>query len=338
MAFSLNLQWQADNANVLLDAGYDQWVVEKETATGSGIWNAIAPIHVQPPITRNMTIYIFNASSSSLTDLGSFRARAYNTTDALYDATPIAIEAALRGYATIEDVRDQGYDISVYSDAKVQAAIGKATSFIEKICRQWFEPRFKRVVVDAEKIDQLWLKVPIIAIQEARIDEEVLDLDEFEIYNRHLTHGIVNPDDRANPRVAWGDGREPIDVRRLYGGGRFPKARKSVTFLGVFGYTDIGEDDFVGETAEGSQIPIAYGKTPDPIRFVATKLAIRYMLPFEDAEAMTKASKVISEKTRDQSYTLATPSESEASYGFTGDTELDVILGMYLAPFDIGVV
>lgn len=336
MAFSLNLTWQAPNANALLDDGYDQWVIEKESP--ATVWAAIAPLQVMPIITKDMLQYVFNGSTGDVAVVGVFRARAYDSVNQVYEATPITVTAALAGYCSIDDIREQGYAIGTYPDAKVQSAIQRTTSIIDKLCRQWFEPRYKRVSLDAKRIDQLWVKIPIIAIQEAKIDEEVLDLDEFEIYNRHLTHGIVNPDDRADPRIAWGDGREPIDVRRLYGGGRFPKARKSVICRGVFGYTDVGPEGYVGETADRSQIPITFGVTPEAIKQAATKLTLKYMLTFEDAQDLLKAGKVIEEKTRDQSYKLASPSTADASYGLTGDTEVDNILVMYQAPFDIGVV
>lgn len=337
MAFSLTLRWQALNANALIDAGFDQWVVEKETVT-PGVFAPVAPVHVQPPISPNMFDYVFNAATADVADMGTFRALAYNSVTDAYDATPVAVVPSFSGYTTVAAIRADGWAQTAYSDAVVQGAIQRSTELIDKICRQWFEPRFKRVSLDAKRIDQLWVKVPIIAINDVRIDDEYLFLEEFEIYNRHLTHGIVNPDDRSDPRIAWGDGREPVDVRRLYGGGRFPKARKSVVVRGVFGYTELGPNDYNGETAVDSQIPISYGQTPGPIARAATKLAIRYMVPFDDSDEMTKASSVISEKTRDQSYTLAGVPDSELGFGLSGDTEIDKILMMYMAPLDVGVV
>ena len=336
MTFSLNLTWQANGANALVADGYDQWVIEKEGP--ESVWTAIAPFHVMPIITENMFQYVFTCSTEDITELGTFRARAYHSVDEVYDASAISVASALSGYCTIQDIRDQGYASSAYADAKVQTAIQRATSVIDKLCRQWFEPRYKRVSLDAKRIDQLWVKIPIIAMQEIKIDEEILSLDEFEIYNRHLTHGIVNPDDRADPRIAWGQGRSTVDIKRLYGGGRFPKARKSVICRGVFGYTDIGPGEYVGETADGSQIPITFGITPEAIQHAATKLTLKYMLPFEEAQDLMNASKVIEEKTRDQSYKLATPSAAQGGYGLTGETEADQILAMYQAPFDIGIV
>lgn len=337
MAFSLNLRWQAPNANALVTAGFDLWVIEKETST-PGDFAPIAPVQVFPPISENLFEYVFTGSTNDVADLGTFRATAYQSSSGTYDTSDISVTASLRGYATIQDIRDQGWLEAAYSNAVVQGAIQRATDYIDKICRQWFEPRYRRVSLDAERIDQLWLEIAIIAVNDVRIDDEYLDLDEFEIYNRHLTHGIVNPDDRYDPRIAWGDGREPVDVRRLYGGGRFPRARKSVVARGIFGFTEIGVGDYAGETAPGSQLPISLGSTPTAIARVAAKLAIRYMVPFEESDAMAKATKVIGEKTRDQSYTLASPSEAEASYGLTGDTEIDTVLKMYMAPLQCGVI
>lgn len=338
MAFGLNLSWQANNANTLVDAGFDLWVIEKETPIDSGTYVPIAPVQALPPITKNFFNYVFSAKTDDVSSLGNFRAVAYNSGSGIYDGIAVPIAVKLRGYANIGDIRAQGWTATAYPDAVVQMAIERASDFIDMICRQWFEPRYRRMSIDTKNVDHLWVNVPIIAINDIMLDETILSIDSFEIYNRHLTHGIVNPDDRSDPRIAWGEGRETVDIRRLYGGGRFPRGRKTVVGRGIFGYTEIGSYDYHGETADNSQIPISLGQTPGPIVRAATKLSILRMVPFEDADGMAKATKVISEKTRDQSYTLASIPESEAGFGFTGDTEIDSILKMFMGPIDVGVV
>jgi hypothetical protein len=47
---------------------------------------------------------------------------------------------------------------------------------------------------------------------------------------------------------------------------------------------------------------------------------------------------VVSESTRDQSYTLAPMSAADAEYGITGNVEVDGILALFAAPFSAGGV
>jgi hypothetical protein len=336
MAFGLNLTWEAATVNSLVDAGYDLWSIEKEEAGPT--WVPIAPLTVTPPLVSDMTKYVFQGMTADSASIPTMRARGYRSSDSTYSATEFPVTVSLGGYCTIQDVRDQGWDASLYTDNQVLAAINYATNLIDRITRIWFEPRYRKVSMDGQHIDQLFLKVPIVAVMVLEIDETVQALEEFVVYNRHLTHGIVNPDDRADPRVAWGEARSNVDIRRLYGGGRFAKARKSVVISGIYGYTEHGPGDYAGETVKGNQIPVSYGSTPEPIKQAALRLAIRYMQPIDEGDETGMAGKVIEEKTRDQSYKLGTPSESDSSYGLTGDIEVDKILQMYPAPLDVGVV
>ena len=333
MPYAVNLSWEAANINTLIANGYDIWSVEVD----SGGFSAIAPLQAMPILVGDVRKYIFKGSSATEV-MPDFRVRAYKSSDQTYDATPIVPTKAIAGYCTLQDVREQGYTQTAYSDAKVWTAIQRATQLIDKISRMWFEPRYQMVSMDGRKIDQLFLKVPIVSVMKVEIDRNAEEIGSFVIYNRHLTHGTVQPDDRANPRVAWGEGRDGVDIRRLYGGGTFLKARKSIKLFGIFGYTEIGPGQYVGETVEDNQMPIDYGITPEPIQRAALRLAIRFILPIEDGDDQINASKVIEEKTRDQSYKLASGSEMDTSYGMSGDLEVDKILQMYPAPFDIGIV
>ncbi len=335
MAYSLSLKWDAQTVNSLIDDGYGIWSIERYVDPD---WVPIAPISITPQLVSNMTSYVFHGATTDADTLPVMRARAYRASDGAYSAEEFSITVSYGGYCTIQDVRDEGYAEEAFTNSKVLSGINYATALIDKITRQWFEPRYRRLSMDGRHIDQLFLKVPICAVMKLEIDNAAQNLADFVVYNRHLTHGIVSPDDRADPRIAWGEGRDSIDIRRLYGGGRFARARKSITVDGVFGYTEHGPGDYAGETVRGNQLPISYGETPEPIRKAALRLAIRYMQPLEDGDDVAMAGRVIEEKTRDQSYKLGTPSVSDSSYGLTGDIEVDKILQMYPAPFDIGVV
>lgn len=335
MAFVVNLIWEAFNSNTLLDNGFDLWRVEREDP--GPIWSQVSPQTAWIPITRDMFDYRYIDQTDADT-IGVYRAVPFNSSD-LTTGTPVSAAAAFGGYCTIQDIRDQGYDISVYTDLQVLKAINSATAMIDKVTRQWFEPRFRFVSKDGLCRDSVPLMVPLIVLQRVKIGIQQMDMGNYAIYNRHLTHGIVQPDDRANPIVAYKTESESPAISRLHRGSRFETDRKIITMTGIFGYTDLGPG-FVGETAEGSQIPLTYGVVPPPITRACTLLAIKEMVPFEDANDMAQQGRVIEEKTRDQSIRFADTSSSsnDSSYGMTGILEVDKILMMYAGPLDIGVV
>jgi hypothetical protein len=336
MTFVVNLNWDALDANTLLDNGFDLWRVEREDAGPT--WVPVSPQTAWIPITENMFDYRYIDQTTSDT-VGTYQAVPYNSTDML-DGTPVAVTAQFGGYCTIQDIRDQGYAQSVYSDLVVLKAINAATALIDKVTRQWFEPRFRFVSKDGLCRDSVPLMVPIIVLQKVRIGVQQMDLANYAVYNRHLTHGIVQPDDRANPIVAYKTESESPAIQRLHRGSSFETDRKIINMTGIFGYTDLGAG-FVGETAEGSQIPLTYGVTPSQINRACTMLAIKNMVPFEDSQDMVNQSKVTEEKTRDQSIKFSDNSSSssnDSSYGITGLLEVDKILQMYVGPLDIGTV
>lgn len=97
---------------------------------------------------------------------------------------------------------------------------------------------------------------------------------------------------------------------------------RNITVRGAFGYTE----------ADGSPA----GRTPELIRHV-TKLLVMRELPLltkqdrrEDAQ---RRWRLTSERTRDQSYTLAA---LRLSGEFTGDPEIDTLLAAFARPPDLG--
>jgi hypothetical protein len=159
------------------------------------------------------------------------------------------------------------------------------------------------------------------------------------IYNRHLTEGLENPDDRDNPRLMF-DPNADVRIQRLLEPLLFQKGRQHVKLEGIFGYTELGPSDPVGETSPGSQVPLSYGSTPPLIERAAMLLVARYLEPVSaggGAQFRTR-NNIIEERTRDQMYKLASVSEADGSYGMTGDIEVDKILIHYTAPLAITAI
>lgn len=216
-------------------------------------------------------------------------------------------------YATIQDLRDEGVTSEQASDARIRLALGTATATVERLTRQWFEPRPMTLVLDGTGRNALELRVPVAAVAEVRIDGVAVPAGDLVIYARHLD-GMLSPDDRRAPSVG---------LR----GGRFPRGQQNVEVDGVFGFTE----------ALGSGFDV--GATPWLIRHVTKLLAMRELeqLTSPDRAAARNGHRVIEEQTRDQRYVLA-PMQGSTFMGATGDPEIDGILVLFRAPIGIGSV
>lgn len=147
-------------------------------------------------------------------------------------------------YCTPDDVRNRGgLSDPPYSDAIVQAWIDWAEKFIEEVTGQWFTPRTMTVKLDGRDTRTQLVSVPIISISKVEFVDfptipsgvSEVDLDAFVVYNRHVADGLLNPDDRANPRIAFQGtkiGRRQIFIEE------FPEGKQNVWLTGLFGYTE----------------------------------------------------------------------------------------------------
>lgn len=335
----IRLQWEVSTLTALLAAGFDQQIVEREDPPAT--WTELTSPTNRLPLIENCPKYVWHPPLNA--DSDSYRVTPRRSSDGVLDV-PITtfLEQVVTGYCSIQDIRDQGYSIAAYPDAQVQSGIDIATRMIDKFCGQWFEPRFRIMLFDRKRMaalrGELHLDLPVIAAMGIDIDGQVEDLSDFSIYNRHLTSGQVHPDDRRHPKISFS---QDTDLRlRQINFSSYPEGQKIIKIAGLFGFTEIGEGDSIGETASGSQIPLSYGQTPLEIKRACMILTTTYMATLASgaSEDASIARRLIGEKTRDQSYTLASPSDEDLAYGITGNLEVDNLLMMFKAPMRIGSV
>lgn len=232
------------------------------------------------------------------------------------------------GYASVSDVRAEGVTAADASDGRLQQLIALASRYIERVTGRFYEPRAQTLLVDGRGGRTLALGHPIVGVESVVIDASPfssgdlpVDPSVYRVYNRHITQGLLLPDDRDNPKLEllYGDG--PTGALGL-GSFIWPRGQQNVTVRGVFGYTE----------PDGSPS----GKTPELIRH-ATKLLVMRELPLlgsaDQREDAQRRYRLTSERTRDQSYTL----EALKLHGaFTGDPEIDNILVAFVRPPDVG--
>jgi len=342
-----NLSWDVDEVTLaaLVAAGFDAWKMERDNGGG---YAEFSHSTTRPPLIATATAYVY-ADNAAPTDpdgnLGAagYRAVPYRTSDGATD-TPIPCAAKRRGYIEVTDVWDEGFANPPWTPIKVWRGIDRACATIDALCRQWFEPRYAQFTFDGTDHDQMWLDLPICALHALNQDDVVVELDDVEVFNRHLTRGQLNPDDRANPKVTYAldffpgyRGRR----RRIYADAAlFGAGRKNVLLKGVFGYTELGPGDIAAETVDGSQVPISYGQTPAEIKRACLLLTLTYMLPADEQQEAALESRITKIKTRDQEIQFSDPggggANPDASYGLTGNIEVDNILMRYTGPLRMG--
>lgn len=245
------------------------------------------------------------------------------------------------GYALVSDLRAEGIAESDYSDAKLQRLIERASRFVERATRRYFEPRYETLVLSGVNTPSLLLPhVPIGVESITNLSSlEVYDATEYVVSNRHLA-GMTYPDDRHVPCAMWKSTAWPWTIgvwsvgaiAQGWPGGsgrRWPGGVHNLQVAGLFGYTD-RDGSFTGDT-------------PEEIRRVTQLLVIRDLAKLGDTEDRAEATRrypISQESTRDQSVSYAVPRGTAASVssGYTGDDEIDGILMDYQRPGGVSVV
>lgn len=237
-------------------------------------------------------------------------------------------------YASVADLRAEGVTDAVADDARLEALIARASSYVERITGRFFEPRELTLTIDGTGGRTLRLGHPIIRIDDVFIEASVfspadlaVDPSVYRVYNRHLTQGLLLPDDRDDPRLEFVHGSDLFGVRfeqpaLSLSSLVWPRGEQNITVRGAFGYTD----------PDGSPT----GRTPELIRHVTKLLVMRELPRLADLDGREDAQRrwrLTSERTRDQAYTLEALRLTGA---FTGDPEIDNVLVAFVRPPDLG--
>jgi len=147
-------------------------------------------------------------------------------------------------YISVADVRALGLNDDPPTDAQIQSAICLWQSFIERATRQWFRPIQLTLLLDGTDSDALHFGVPIISVDEIRINNltTALETDRYKVYNDQSGLGTG----RQNPRIKLVDSfeasRDIYTAPDKYGRTIFRKGRQNQFVKGIFGFV---EDDGV---------------------------------------------------------------------------------------------
>ena len=120
------------------------------------------------------------------------------------------------GYALVSDLREEGVSAADAPDARLARLVLLASQYIDRVTGRFFEPRPMTMTVDGSGGRIQLLGHPIIAVSSVKMfvgmfaEFGVLPVipSFFRVYNRHLTQGLLDPDDREDSRLEffhWSD-------------------------------------------------------------------------------------------------------------------------------------
>lgn len=243
-------------------------------------------------------------------------------------------------YCTVYDLRAEGLTTPAASDVKCQLAIARASRYIDMFTGRSFGPTFKAVNVDGTGGRAVQFNEPIIGVDSINISfvtdftaqTLIAPMDALVIYNRHLTEGLLDPDDRENPKMEFVHGADLSGVNCYESGTgyvlyqlMFPNGRQNIRVTGVWGYTDRNPSATPGAGA---------GVVPEMLREAAKLLVFRHLPQMVNGGWLNLSQRTISESTRDQSVMYG--SNLMLKGAFTGDPEIDQILATYCRPPQFG--
>lgn len=236
---------------------------------------------------------------------------------------------------TLQEVRDEGYTNPPFTDARVNVAIERVTQYIEKLTNNFFDVRTLTLNLDGNGAAFLPLP-PVVSITSVTIDGELIDADEYEVYNRHLFGLTQLPNDQSNPKVQFKRERQywrrrrPVTADYLR---KFTKGYQNVEVVGKFGFRDYNSSEPDPANPEGS--------VPSSVK-VAALLLIRRFLEEGDSPFSRDAWKghhTVERQTRNQKERYGGVMMTGKVFGsLSGDLEIDQLLGPYVRAGGVSIV
>lgn len=222
-------------------------------------------------------------------------------------------------YVTVEDVRAVGVP-DPPTDEEVEAKILLWSQLVDRITRQFFEPRDGTYETDGNDSSVMFLPIPIITCTAVYANDDFttpVSSDRYRVYN---SRGPIT-DDRKNPKISLHGSGDIFTSTPRYRS-IFAKGSRNQRVVGTWGYT---ESD---------------GSTPAAIKHAVLKLVRRDLMAGVGTTPGTPPDPpvggvVIMEITDGHTIQYANTSPVTGRPGTsacTGDIEVDKILELYKGP------
>jgi hypothetical protein len=322
---TVKLRWRVDDLAAVM-ATYDECKIETADAQGG----SYTPLLETVALDADTHEYSYTDASGSADTW--YRVFFHKDPDVASDPS-VAVKGNGGGrYLTITAVRTAGVTESEHDDAHVLEVIRDVERDVFGHTRRVFYPQSKTLRVDGSGDRLLLLREEIIQVDEIEVvgvdypttPATTIEVGNTTVYNRHLTEGMVDPDDRESPKLA-----RPF-------GAVWPTGRQNIQLTGWFGCTELGWDEEPGETAVGSQLPVNRGEAPRDLLKAMIRMVVRGLplqADVDDVTDMENMGRVTKWKTRYEEVTYASAGAHGRPVGqITGDEVVDRALARWSRP------
>lgn len=297
--------------------GYDQFKVMRADTEG-GSYSEVTVAGTRPAISTIREVYFWDDTTGDTSKW--YKVILYDSVGASDGSSSDSFQTYEPGlYASIEEARAGGVAAApTVTDSTIRKSLKMWSQFLDKVCRQWFEPRELEHKVDGSGARTLWLMLPIIGVDEFYMNADFtnqLSTDWYEVYN-NLGDGLR--DDRRNPRIGLSDveGSDTIftatsrqDI--------FIRGKKNQQIKGTFGFVELD------------------GQPPALINRAVLKLVVRELTADSSLSPSTGVSGPVTSETTDGHtirYASTVGGRKIGTIGITGDPEVEAIIIQYRGP------
>jgi hypothetical protein len=243
------------------------------------------------------------------------------------------------GYITDDEVIgawDPAQTIPAAAD--INASIDLFSKFIDRVTRQWFEPRTLTVYLDGNGGNTIYLPVPVISITSMYTNSDftnALETTEYAVYS-----DVGFEDDRRNPRISLVSedsdffARVANDNLNHYPGPTFWKGRRNIKLVGSFGFVEPGTPPTTPVMIKRACMKLVLRDLKNPVGNAGSSSAISRIV------APVPVGPILMESTDHHQIMYSNPkvgSLRAGSVAITGDSEVDAILALYKGPMLLGV-
>ena len=237
-------------------------------------------------------------------------------------------------YCTVYDLQAEGLASDITA-ARAQSLIVRASRYVENFTGRRFGIVRKVVTIDGSQARALMIEEPIVMIEKILLtvvsafgsSDLTVRSDTLKVFNRHIREGLLQPDDRDNPKLEFVHGDDLNGVNYDYrtqtgyvlSSLMWPRGRHNVQVTGLYGYTE----------PDGSFT----GKVPELVREAVKLLAIKQSTLAAERLATPDPSRINREQTKDQAVGFQ---DQWLKGGFTGDWQVDQLLLMFVRPPHFG--
>lgn len=214
---------------------YDQISVYR-SATEGGTYAEITTATLRVDLIANQSEYEY-VDRTAPNSIYWFKTTYYNSVTLAESSQSTAFQGIYAGlYVTLDDIRDEGFDVDTVSDDRAIFLSKGWQDWIEHKTGQWFYPRELTMYFDGSDARSLWLNIPIITLTSLYMNDDfnnVVDESVYAVYNRYYPE-----DDRKNPRIKVKTSLASDIFTGSYNTNKFLTGDQNQKLIGTFGYVE----------------------------------------------------------------------------------------------------